>query len=340
VAAYATEGVEPLSIDEVSAALADPQPGAGLVGAEGGGVIVVDLGRGSAFDAKLRARLRTFVAVLVAIAPSSPADADAFDVVVADAAAADDVAAACGRTPIAATTLAMLLRGTESLGVADALVAESAAYSALQAGPEHAAWLARRAPTGAPDDAAENPVTCDRHGDQLHLTLNRPARRNAFNAAMRDALLDGLAVAAGDSSIARVVIDGAGPGFCSGGDLAEFGTRADPASAHLLRVSRNVGRAIHELRDRVTVVAHGACIGAGVELAAFAGRVVATSDATFRLPEVAMGLLPGAGGTVSTPRRVGRQRAAWLAITGTALDAATALDWGLVDEISDRGSTL
>jgi enoyl-CoA hydratase/carnithine racemase len=55
-------------------------------------------------------------------------------------------------------------------------------------------------------------------------------------------------------------------------------------------------------------------------------------DACFSLPELAMGLVPGAGGTVSLPRRIGRHRTAWLALTGATIDAATALDWGLADE--------
>jgi enoyl-CoA hydratase/carnithine racemase len=78
----------------------------------------------------------------------------------------------------------------------------------------------------------------------------------------------------------------------------------------------------------------GACHGAGVELPAFAVRVVADPAATFTLPEIAMGLIPGAGGTVSITKRIGRHRTAWLAITGKALDAETALDWGLVDELA------
>ena len=64
--------------------------------------------------------------------------------------------------------------------------------------------------------------------------------------------------------------------------------------------------------ERVHAELHGTCLGAGIELPAFAGRVVAWPDTTFRLPEVAMGLVPGAGGTVSLPRRIGRQRTAWL----------------------------
>ena len=235
--------------------------------------------------------------------------------------------------PIAATSLALLLRSTDGLDVPCALVAESVTYSMLQAGPEHQTWLASHTRTTRPPDG--DPVRMERAGAQLRLTLARPHVRNAFDAAMRDALLDGLAVAGADPSLAQVLIDGEGANFCSGGDLDEFGTAPDPATAHLVRVTRSVGRAIHELRDRVTVVVHGACIGAGVELAAFASRVVARPDATFRLPEVSMGLVPGAGGTVSVPRRVGRRRAAWLAITGVTIDAPTALDWGLVDTVSE-----
>lgn len=75
-----------------------------------------------------------------------------------------------------------------------------------------------------------------------------------------------------------------------------------------------------------------------MELAAFAGRVTAAPDARFCLPEVSMGLVPGAGGTVSVPRRIGRRRAALLALTGQTLDAPTALDWGLIDEIRATGT--
>ena len=108
-----------------------------------------------------------------------------------------------------------------------------------------------------------------------------------------------------------------------------------PPPRHRLRLRRSAGRALAAVADRVVVRVHGACVGAGVELPAFAGRVIARPDATFRLPEVAMGLIPGAGGTVSVPRRIGRQRTAWLALTGTAIDAATAKEWGLVDELTE-----
>ena len=81
------------------------------------------------------------------------------------------------------------------------------------------------------------------------------------------------------------------------------------------------------------MLVHGACVGAGIETPAAAGRVVARPDAYFRLPEVAMGLIPGAGGTASIPRRIGRRRACYTAVTGWDVDAATALAWGLVDAV-------
>ena len=130
-----------------------------------------------------------------------------------------------------------------------------------------------------------------------------------------------------------ILITGAGGAFCTGGDLAEFGTIDNPATAHLIRSAANAAPWFDRLADRITVRVHGAAVGAGAELAAFAGRVEATADAWFSLPEVGMGLIPGAGGTVSIPRRVGRQRAARMCLTGERLDAPTAVAWGLVDEL-------
>ena len=76
--------------------------------------------------------------------------------------------------------------------------------------------------------------------------------------------------------------------------------------------------------------------GAGIELPAFARRIVCTPDSFFQLPEVAMGLVPGAGGTVSLPRRIGRQRTAAMALSRRRVDAHDALHWGLVDAIEPR----
>jgi Enoyl-CoA hydratase/isomerase len=243
------------------------------------------------------------------------------------------VVAAVERHPRAALALGQVLRAASVLPVRAALAGEAAAYSMLLAGPEFAAWRASR-PINRPTDQAEPRVTVTRDNDILRVSLSRPSRRNAVDAAMREALVEALAVATADLALAVTVV-GEGPDFCSGGDLDEFGTATDVGAAYLVRLDRHPGWLLHLLRDRTRVTVHGACIGAGIELPAFAGRVVARPTAYFGLPEVDLGLIPGAGGTASITRRIGRWRTAWLALTGQRIDADRALEWGLVDEIED-----
>jgi len=322
--------------------LASPFAYEALAGDAEGGAVLVDAREDAlAVSSDAIARVAAVPCVLVGLVPSpggsvamsqGGGEAAPFDIAVGDRGEADVVLAAVEAHPVAATALALLLRGGERRSIEEGLVAESTTYSALQAGPEHLGWLATRPTRPRAADTAP-PVRVAREGDVLRITLTRPHVRNAFNTAVRDALIDACAVAAADRTITEVVLDGDGPAFCSGGDLTEFGTVTDPAHGHLVRVARSAGRALAAIADRVTARVHGSCIGAGVELSAFAHRVLAAPDATFALPEVGMGLVPGAGGTVSVPRRIGRQRAAWLAITGTTIDATTALEWGLVDAI-------
>ena len=170
--------------------------------------------------------------------------------------------------------------------------------------------------------------------DTLNLTLTRPHRLNALDALIRDELVEALTVAAADPGIARVELRGEGRAFCAGGDLDEFGTRADPATAHLIRLQRSVGRALSRLDKPTVTYLHGASMGSGIELAAFTDVVVAAEDTQIGLPEIGLGLVPGAGGTVSLPRRIGRLRTAWLAFSACTIDAPTALAWGLVDELA------
>lgn len=246
----------------------------------------------------------------------------------------EPIAARVGANPRAATALAQLLRITSALPVLDGVVAESLAYSMLLGGPEFARWRYSLLRTADHVVVAE-PVLIRRDEDELTITLNQPARHNAFSASVRDGLIDALAVAA-DPTIRRIHLQGAGRSFCSGGDLDEFGTSLDLAAAHALRVARSSGLAVHAVADRVEAHLHGACIGAGIEVPAFASRVTAAPDARIALPELAMGLVPGAGGTVSVTRRIGRWRTAWMVLSGEAMDPATALSWGLVDAIDQH----
>jgi hypothetical protein len=127
----------------------------------------------------------------------------------------------------------------------------------------------------------------------------------------------------------------AGKAFSIGAELGEFGTTCDPATAHALRMETLPAHAIARCADRFSAHVQGACVGTGVEMTAFAQLLTATSNAWFQLPELSMGIIPGAGGCVSLTRRIGRQRAALMILSGKRIGAKTALDWGLIDAIMD-----
>lgn len=237
-------------------------------------------------------------------------------------------------SPAAAVALVQLLRAGVRLSAAEAVVAESWVYSMLQAGPDHRGWLAARRPPRRPD-TDRVPVRVGRSGSRLDVHLDRPDRRNAVSAGLRDGVHEALAVALADPTVGEVHLWGRGPSFCAGGDLDEFGSAPDPVTAHLVRTTRSPALDLARCGERLVVHVQGAAVGAGCEWAAFARRVVARADATFHLPEVSMGLVPGAGGTASIPRRIGRQRTAHLALTGRPIGAETALAWELVDAVVD-----
>jgi len=247
-----------------------------------------------------------------------------------------DLTDRCQRWPQAAAVCDDVLRGFDpSAPTFAGVITESLAYSTLQSGREFARWLSERGPARVPD--TPNPVVVQREGDLLRIGFNRPQRHNAFSTDARAALLEALEVARLDPSISEVVLAGNGPSFCSGGDLAEFGTFADPASAHLARTRHSPALVLDEITARLGPACraeiHGQVQGSGLEMAAYCGWVQCHPDAVLGLPELRLGLIPGAGGTVSITRRIGRWRTAYLVLSGRSIDAATALQWGLVDAI-------
>lgn len=263
--------------------------------------------------------------------------ATACDAVVADAAEAQPMIDGITAAPIAATVLVQLLRASESLPIDAALIAESLAYATLQAGPEFKRWLATHraaAPFQPQDDGPA--LILERNENSLDITLNRASNHNAMNVEMRDALCEALQLMLSDSSLERVNIKARGKCFSTGGDLTEFGSAPDPARAHIIRSLALPGRLLAECAARVEVRVHGACIGSGIEFPAFAGHITAATKTLFQLPELKYGLIPGAGGTVSIARRIGRQRTAWLALSGKKIGATKALEWGLVDQLTDN----
>ena len=252
-----------LGLGEAAALLADPAQFEQLGDLTGPGVLAVELGPAAdAAAGPLLARVPCVtIGLLDTAGPGRPAHdpglLDAFDVLLAApgphrppaGAVADDapttalaeLAAAVSDRPRASRVLVQVLRASSTLDVADGLVLESLAYSTLQAGPEFAAWRGT-ASARPPRPGNGPPVLLRRRGSALHVVFNRPEVHNAFSSAMRDGLIEGLQLAVLDRSIDEVHLSGSPPTFCSGGDLAEFGTFGDPATAHGIRTARSPGR--------------------------------------------------------------------------------------------------
>ncbi len=298
-------------------------------------VVLVDLDGQAVPDG--RAPLGTDVPlIIVGLSHASnperqPAAAWCDTVVAPNSPEVDAIVETVERWPIASRAMAVLLRGAEVRSLDDGLLAESATYSALQAGSEFAEWRTRRPPRLR--SLERDVLAVERIGERLHITLNRPRHGNALNVALRDQLVEALRVPLVDPTVTGVDLRGAGRDFSTGGDLDEFGTFPDPATAHLVRLGRSPARGVAQIGHLVTAHLHGACVGSGIELAAFAARVVARPDMYAQLPELSLGLVPGAGGTVSITRRIGRHRTMRMALTRERIPAELALEWGLIDEI-------
>lgn len=242
------------------------------------------------------------------------------------------VALTAEKSPIASAMLARVLRLQEALDFDSALEVESLAYSTLLGGSEFAQWARESAGASSASQAPE-PVHYDRAGDAVTLILQSAGNHNAMTAAMRDALYEALVNVLEDPSLPAVTLRGEGKCFSTGGDLGEFGTARDLAQAHIIRTQRSCARLLHRLGARATVRLHGACIGSGIEVPAAAARRVGSRDSFFQLPELKMGLIPGAGGTVSIGHAIGRHRLMWMCLGAFRIDARQALDWGLLHEI-------
>jgi enoyl-CoA hydratase/carnithine racemase len=307
--------------------LADPAP-VGDVGAPTG--VVVGVGDALAPEAEYWLQRATFT-----LTEEDVPDLRTVRVPSVSAALAD-LSARCQRWPRAAAVCDDVMRSIDvSAPAFPGVITESLAYSTLQAGPEFHRWLTERGPAVVPD--IPDPVLTTRTGDTLDIRFNRPQRHNAFSTDERAGLLEALTVAVLDPSITEVVLGGNGRSFCSGGDLAEFGTFDDPASAHLARTRYSPALLLEKLTRRLgpacRAEVHGQVLGSGLEMAAFCGRVVCRPGATLGLPELKLGLIPGAGGAVSVTRRIGRWRTAFLVLSGQTLGSEAALAWGLIDEI-------
>lgn len=165
------------------------------------------------------------------------------------------------------------------------------------------------------------------------VTLNRPERLNAYDTAMRDGLHEALLAVRDDAQVRAVIVRGNGRAFCTGGDVAEFGTAPSPSRAREVRWLRDVWGTLWALPAITIAAVHGYAVGGGFEMAMLSDQCIAAGDARFALPETGMGMIPGVGGTQTLPRLLGAGRALRLVLTGDWLDARAAHRLGLVTRV-------
>ena len=174
-------------------------------------------------------------------------------------------------------------------------------------------------------------VDVELEGSVARIFLNRPEKANALNSAMLSALagaLESLDLA----TLRVVVIAGRGRNFCGGADAVELKALVPANAGAFVEKIHQVCAKIRGLPFPVVANLHGAVIGAGLEIAAACDLRVAAEGTKFSMPEVRLGI-PSVVEAALLPRLMGSGRAAWLVLTGEAIDARRALEWGLIEEI-------
>ena len=172
-------------------------------------------------------------------------------------------------------------------------------------------------------------VTVARQGDIAVVTIDNPPV-NALSLHMRGPLLAALTGLRDDAGVAGIVIACAGRTFVSGADITEFGSDKAMADPNLPTICA----LIEAMPKPVVAAIHGTALGGGLELALACHYRVADGKAQLGLPEVKLGIVPGSGGTVRTPRLVGPQKALSMIVSGNPIGARDALASGLVDHIA------
>jgi enoyl-CoA hydratase/carnithine racemase len=184
----------------------------------------------------------------------------------------------------------------------------------------------------APDHTPDPPaVRTELDGAILHVTLDRPGKKNALTQPMYGALADALIRAEDDTAIRVVLLTAAGDAFCAGNDLDDFDLGADGES-QTVRFLNVIARATVP----IVMAVQGVAVGVGTTMLLHADLVHASTDARFRLPFVDLGLVPEAGSTLLLPQLVGHRRAADLLYTGRFFSAAEAQELGIVNTVVER----
>jgi 3-hydroxyacyl-CoA dehydrogenase len=171
-------------------------------------------------------------------------------------------------------------------------------------------------------------VALDRDGDIAVVTIDNPPV-NALSAEVRDGLFMGITTALADADVAAIVLMCSGTTFVAGGDISALGSK--PSGAPTMEINR-----LQENSPKPIVAAmHGSALGGGLEITFAAHWRIATRGAKLGLPEVKLGILPGAGGTQRLPRLIGIEPALRMIVTGDPVSAEAALEMGLIDALAD-----
>jgi enoyl-CoA hydratase len=172
----------------------------------------------------------------------------------------------------------------------------------------------------------------------LLVALARPRNRNALNKQVFAELAQVLATAEGDDAVRCVVLTGDDVAFSAGADIKEMPTSAMPPFVDPKRV-RDWNTVEHFTKPMIAAV-NGYALGAGCELMLLCDIAIAGENATIGTPEIKIAAFPGAGGSQRLPREIGKVRAMRMILTGDPIDAATALAWGLVAEVTPVAQTV
>lgn len=180
------------------------------------------------------------------------------------------------------------------------------------------------------------------HPDVLQVTLNRPDAMNALNTQMGHDMLDVFGGLAADPGYCRaVVLTGAGDrAFCAGGDLKQRRGMTDEQWQAQHLVFERMIAALIACPVPVIAAVNGAAYGGGCEMALACDFIYAARTVRFALPEVTLGIMPGAGGTQTLPRAVGERRAKELLLSGRPWSAEDAERWGMVNRLCEPGTVL
>ncbi|MGI8560288.1 MAG: enoyl-CoA hydratase/isomerase family protein [Luteimonas sp.] len=180
----------------------------------------------------------------------------------------------------------------------------------------------------------DSPLKIADDGAVRVITVHRPDKLNALNRATLVALHDAFDMAAGDAGVRVVVLTGSGhKAFVAGADIAEMAGLTPAQARDFSLLGQRMMRRVERMPKPVIAMVNGFALGGGLELAMCCHLRIAADSAKLGLPEVTLGLLPGFGGSQRLPRLVGRAAALELCLTGAPVDAARALQLGIVNRV-------